>query len=502
MLPQTVSDSRPKSVKVSVSMRLVMTPLVRLADLSLGRMAVSITMIVVALAGSAFISAAESALLSARPSLIEHMAADGDRRARAVMSVLERYESFFATILLFGNLFNIIVAVAAGNLLVLAISDGETTILSNILATALATILVYTIGELTPKTIGAVYPESWSLAVAHIVFALIVLARPLVAVFKILPIAVLRIFGISQLPGRTAYTSGELSRIIDESQEDEVFDATHGEMIDNLLSFGQKDLRNHEARWHTSEIIWLKEDDDLNAFMKEYKDHEDEVTNPHHLLPGFIVHSGESKPSGYWYDVDQLAGVVYTKDIMEHIATHAATHGLDFSTPIRDVMGDGPSLPCLPDTTKLDDVLTEMIRSGHEIVVSKNAKGQVNGMVTLKGVLELMRGDEDEIAFGKFEEQLQKSPLPADLPHGTHVVPGALSVEGTRSLTGFDIPLNPRYETIAGFFIEKLQRAPETGSVATHDDQIEMTVEAMDGNQISQLSLRLIDEEASGATSH
>ena len=450
-------------------------------------MAVSITMIVLALAGSAFISAAESALLSARPSLIEHMAADGDRRARAVMSVLERYESFFATILLFGNLFNIIVAVAAGNLLVVAISDGETTILSNILATALATILVYTIGELTPKTIGAVYPETWSLAVAHIIFALIVIARPLVAVFKILPIAVLRLFGISKLPGRTAYTTGELSRIIDESQEDEVFDATHGEMIDNLLSFGQKDLRNHEVRWHTSEIIWLNDDDDLSAFLEQYRDHEEEVTDPHHLLPGFVVHTGESKMSGYWYDVEQLAGVVYTKDIMEHIATN----GLDVKTPIRDVMEDAPQLPCLPDTTALDDVLTEMIRSGHEIVVSKNARDQVNGMVTLKGVLELMRGDEDTLAIEEYGIDKRDS--------RTYVVPGALSVERTRTETGFDIPLNPRYETIAGFFIEKLQRAPDEGAATIHDDQIEMTVVAMDGNRVIRLKLERIDEGAATA---
>ena len=450
-------------------------------------MAVSITMIVLALAGSAFISAAESALLSARPSLIEHMAADGDRRARAVMSVLERYESFFATILLFGNLFNIIVAVAAGNLLVVAISDGETTILSNILATALATILVYTIGELTPKTIGAVYPETWSLAVAHIIFALIVIARPLVAVFKILPIGVLRLFGISELPGRTAYTSGELSRIIDESQEHGVVDETHGEMIDNLLSFGQKDLRNHEVRWHTSEIIWLNEDDDLSSFMEQYKEHEDEVTDPHHLLPGFIVHSGESKPSGYWYGVDQLAGVVYTKDIMEHIAKN----GLDIKTPIRDVMEYEHPLPCLPDTTKLDDVLTEMIREGHEIVVSKNEKDQVNGMVTLKGVLELMRGDEDTLAIEEYGIEQSDS--------RTFVVPGALSVERTRTETGLDIPLNPRYETIAGFFIEKLQRAPEERAVTTHEDQIEMTVVSMEGNRVSRLKLRNIDEDAGTA---
>ena len=173
-------------------------------------MAFSISMIALALAGSAFISGAEAALLSARMSRIEDMAGRGDRRAHMVVSVLERYENFFATILLFGNLFNIIVAVAASNLLVATIAGGETTIITNILATALATILVYIVGELTPKTIGAAYPEGWSLAVAHIISALIWIARPVVFIFTSVPVFLMRRFRISdtQTP---IYTSGELS---------------------------------------------------------------------------------------------------------------------------------------------------------------------------------------------------------------------------------------------------------------------------------------------------
>ena len=444
-------------------------------------MAVSITMIVVALAGSAFISAAESALLSARSSRIEQMAEDGNRRARAVMAVLERYENFFATILLIGNLFNIIVAVAAGNLLVAAVSDGETTILTNILATALATILVYTIGEMTPKTIGASYPEAWSLAVAHIILALIVVARPVVAIFTVLPIGVLRLFGIRHAAQRPVYTSGELSLIIDHSQEQGVLDETHGEMIDNLLNFGQKDLRYHEVRVHTSEIIWLNIDDDLQTFLDRYREHEATVEDHHQLLPGFVVQRGEPKESGYWYTIDQLAGVVYSKDVMKYIATR----GLNQKTPIRAVMSDEPLH--MADSTKLDDVLKAMIHSEHEIVVSVSDDGRVNGMVTLKGTLELMRGDEDTLAVE--ENAIQR------LDTDTFIVPGALSVERTRFETGLEIPLNPRYETIAGFFIDKLQRAPAAKLTANHGDWLTMTVVQMDGSRIQRLKIQRIDSE-------
>ena len=445
-------------------------------------MAFSISMILLALAGSAFISAAEAALLSARMSRVEDLAGRGNRRARMVVSVLERYENFFATILLFGNLFNIIVAVAASNLLVATISDGETTIITNVLATAVATILVYTIGELTPKTIGAAYPEAWSLAVAHIVSALIWIARPVVFIFTSIPVFVLRLFRISDTQ-QPIYTSGELSLIIDNSHVDD----THGEMIDNLLEFGDKDLGYHEVRVHTSEIIWLNIEDTLQTFLEKYKEHEASVTTKHGLMPGFVVQSGERQPSGYWYTTDQMAGVVYTKDVVKTVANHvlgsSAPIGEVLDTPIADVM-EAPLY--MPGARHLDDVMKEMILRGHEMVVAVDAKQRVNGIVTLKGIFELMRGDEDEQALRQYEIKRDAN---------TVTVPGALSIERTRRDTGLEIPLNPRYETIAGFFIDKLQSPPKVNDKANHGETMQMEVVKMDGNRIQLLKITSVDPE-------
>ena len=445
-------------------------------------MAFSISMIALALAGSAFISGAEAALLSARMSRIEDMAGRGDRRAHMVVSVLERYENFFATILLFGNLFNIIVAVAASNLLVATIAGGETTIITNILATALATILVYIVGELTPKTIGAAYPEGWSLAVAHIISALIWIARPVVFIFTSVPVFLMRRFRISdtQTP---IYTSGELSLIIDHSHVDD----THGEMIDNLLEFGDKDLGYHEVRVHTSEIIWLNIDDTLQTFLEKYKEHEAAVTTKHGLMPGFVVQRGERQPSGYWYTTDQMAGVVYTKDVVKMVANRGLGSNLPLAdvlkTPIKHVMEEPLYMP---GARHLDDVIKEMIRRGHEMVVAVDAKGRVNGIVTLPGIFELMRGDEDDLALRQYEIKRDSNTL---------TVPGALSVERTRRDTGLEIPLDPRYETIAGFFIDKLQRPPKVNDEAKHGETMEMKVVKMDGNRIQLLKITSIAPE-------
>lgn len=441
-------------------------------------MVLGIITIILALAGSAFISAAESALLSARMSHIQNLAARENRRARLVLSVLRRYENFFATILLFGNLFNIIVAVAASNLIVASFFGGETTIVTNILATASATILVYTLGELTPKTMAAAYPEKWSLSVAHIISALIWISRPVVFIFTVIPVFVLRKFlGVSATQ-KTIYTTGELSLIIDRSQEGGVFDPTHGEMIDNLLRFGHQDIQHPEGRVHARDIIWLSVNDTLQTFLDTYRHHSDSIQSKHEyeLMPGFVVHNTEPSDSRYWYTEDQVAGVVYAKDVMKAIAKD----GLNPDTGIKEVLVEKPLKQ--PGTTHLDDVLNVMIRTGHEMVLSidKSNHGRVNGIVTLKGILERMRGDEDA-------RELRYNPIEV-VAHGW-VVPGALSIERTGELTGMELPLSPRYETIAGFFIDKLQCAPDKGAEATHGESLEMEVVRMDGNRIDRLKI-------------
>ncbi len=454
-------------------------------------MVINVLLIVGALLGSAFISAAESALLSARPSLIQHLAENGDRRALAVMRVLERYENFFATILLVGNLFNVLVATASTSLIINSIGHGENTVVTTIIATAIATVMVYVVGELTPKTLGAIAPETWSLAVAHIILAIMTVSKCIVWVFTLFPRGLLRLFGISEQDTRPGYTQGELSLILDQSQEQGLFDDTHGEMLDNLLDFGARDLRDHRVRVHTSQIVWLNENDTVKTFLKTYRDHVEDVNTteePHRFQPGFVIQRGTPLRIGYWYDLNQLTGAIYANDVMKFIAEGGDD---ELDTSITELMRT--DILVLADTTKLDDLFTEMIRTEQHLAVSHNEQKRINGLVTLNGLLEMMRGDDDDTLV--IEEKAVER-----IDDDTYIVPGALSVERTEDETGIEIPPNERYETIAGFFIDKSQRMPETGHITTYAEEVQMEVLEMDGNRIERLKIKNIATDVSSET--
>ncbi len=444
-------------------------------------MVINILLIVGALFGSAFISAAESALLSARPTLMRHLAESGDRRAEAVTRVLDRYEPFFATILLIGNLFNILVATASTSLIINAIGHGENTVITTVISTVLATAMVYIVGESTPKSLSAHAAEPWSLAVAHIILGLMTISKPIVFIFALIPRGILKAFGISDLGNRPNMTMGELSYIIDQGQDEGLFDEAHGEMLDNLIDFGSRDLRDHRVRVHTSQIVWLNEKDTISEFLKKYRDHINDIDSaiePHRIQSGFVVHRGEALATGYWYRLEELAGVVYVDDIIKFIADHPDDPELH-TTEITDLMRD--DVLVLADTTKLDDLFKEMIRTGQFLAMSHNDENQINGLVTINGLLEMMRGDDDHLIIeGRPIEKIDEF---------TFILPGALSVERARNETQVDIPPNERYDTVAGFFIDKAQKMPEVGQTAVHDDEIQMEVVSMNGVRIEELKI-------------
>ncbi|MYA60857.1 MAG: HlyC/CorC family transporter [Chloroflexi bacterium] len=450
-------------------------------------MVINALLILGALLGSAFISAAESALLSARPSHIQHLAEGGDRRADAVMRVLERHENFFATILLVGNLFNILVATASTSLIINSIGGGENTVLTTIISTAVATVMVYIVGELTPKTLGAIAPETWSLAVAHIILAIMTLFKPIVWIFALLPRGLLRIFGLSASDARPGFTQGELSLIIDQSQEQGLLDDAHGEMLDNLIDFGARDLRDHRVRVHTSQIVWLNENDTLRTFLQKYREHLRDIDNteePHRFQPGFVVQRGEPLRIGYWYHLEQLAGAIYSNDVMRFIA-EGGDDKLD--TEVSALMRS--DILVLADITKLDDLFKEMIRTEQHLAVAHNDENRINGLVTLNGLLEMMRGDDDDTLVIE-QKAIER------VADDTFLLPGALSVERTRDETGIEVPQNERYETVAGFFIDRAQKMPSIGQCATYNDEIFMEVLEMDGNRIERLKIQNIATEA------
>ena len=88
-------------------------------------MLVLIIIIFFALLGSAFISASEASIIAVNKVRIKHLSDQGNKKAQAIEKTLNENEKFFGTLLLFGNLLNVLIATLVGALVLNIFGQGS-----------------------------------------------------------------------------------------------------------------------------------------------------------------------------------------------------------------------------------------------------------------------------------------------------------------------------------------------------------------------------------------
>ena len=198
-------------------------------------MGILITIILFALLGSAFISASEASIIAVNKVRIKHLSDQGNKKAKAIENTLNQNEKFFGTLLLFGNLLNILIATLVSALIINFIGKGSVN--GVIISTAISTVLIVTFGELTPKSLSTRVADKWSLLVINIIRTIMYVSGPAVWAFTLIPKFITRTFLKSSIEDNLAVTTGELRKLIDIGEEEGTVESSQGEMLENIFRF-------------------------------------------------------------------------------------------------------------------------------------------------------------------------------------------------------------------------------------------------------------------------
>ena len=423
-------------------------------------MTTSIAIIVIGLLGSAFISATEAAVLGASRYRIEHRGEEGDNRAKLVIQIFDQYEKFFGTILLLGNLFNIMVASVGTTLAITTIGGGEPTILSSVVATAIATVAIVVVGELTPKTLALVAAERWALITARTVLILMTVAWPVVFAFTLVPRGIIHLFGGKDSLKSPIVTAGELRTLIDLGEAEGTVEENTGEMLENIFRFGEMEVR--DVMTPRTEIIWIQADVTFGAFMDSYR------SSPHTRFPVFDT------------DYDDVVGIFSVKDVLGSLSESK----LDMDHPVINLMRQANFVP---ETKRLDDLFEEMQESGHKITLVVDEFGGIAGLITMTKLVE-------QIVGRTGEEGNKPDRRFVTVNENTFVLDGGFEIGEANDELGLDIPEGD-YETIAGFFLEQAQHMPDIGTRVRFGN-LRMQIGEMEGSKIVTIRVRLVTEIA------
>jgi putative hemolysin len=400
----------------------------------------------------------EMAIVSSRRTRLEHLAARGNRGARAALRLIAHPARFLATVQVGITLIGIVAGAFGGAALAEPLGgwldtlpgvapNGSSIAIAAVIA--LITYLSLVIGELVPKRISLRAPERVAVNIARPMLLLSRLAAPAVWLLGSSTDLILRLLGIRGSREETV-TEEEVRALISEGTQAGVFAPQEKKMIEGVLRLADRSVR--ATMRPRSSVVWLDVEDPPEVLR-------DTIRSARHSR--FLVCRGE---------LDELIGVVLTRDLLERALDGEP---LDLAAAAVRPLIVHESLPVLR--------LLDMFRTSPvNLAVVVDEYGSIEGIVSPTDILEVVAGAVPEHGEAIDSEAVQRD-------DGSWLIDGMMPVDEFEDRLGLHgLKDTGEFDTVAGFALWQLGRLPKAGdSFAWRDWRFEVV--DMDGRRIDKL---------------
>ena len=422
----------------------------------------------------------EMALASSRKAILTAQAEEGVAGAQAALDLQQRPTEFLSTIQIgittLGVLNGIIGEAAfSRDVAVWFMQMGAADVLASVLATTsvvtLITLNTILFGELVPKRIGQIYPETAARLTAPFMLGLSWLARPLVKALSVSTATVLRLLGID-LDKVRQVTEEEINASLSEGVDAGLIEHHEHQMVKNVFHLDERSLVSLMVP--RTDIVWL----DSSWTIKQALAHIQSQT-AHSWYP--LCRSG----------LDEVVGMVSMAAMLvnfasdERLETWAQTAvfvpetltGLDLLAQFRR-----------PHNHQTADTCANSGR----LVLIVDEYGVVQGLLTPRDLLEAITGELVQTTSAQEAWAVQRE-------DGSWLLDGLMPVQELKSRLNIDeLPQEERglYNTLAGLLLMLTGQLPAEGEYV-HAVGWKFEVVDLDGRRIDKVlaSPSLLREE-------
>lgn len=431
---------------------------------------VNMLIVVLLVLGNGFFVASEFALVAVRKSRIEATAAEGDKSAIRLLAMLNNLNAYISATQLGITLSSLglgwigepavarilePILVWMGEVTGLAFLTGGAVLhtISFTIAFSFITFLHIVFGELAPKTAALELSERISYLIAP----------PLRLFYKVFsyPIRLLdwagtrtvRLFGLEAGDGHGAsYTEEEIRQLLNVSHASGHLNEQERMLIDQIFEFSDTTVK--EAMIPRTEITAVPETFTLNE------------------IAAVFAASGFSRLPVYRDSLDDIAGVVHSKDLVSYVSRPGEFNLAQILIKPNYVV----------DTARLEDVLRQMQREKFHFGFVVDEHGGVEGIITLEDLLEEIVGDISDEHDVEVDNQI-------DPQHdGSFLLDGGLAVRDANKRLEINIPISEAYTTIAGFLMSEAGEVLAEGETVPFNGHI-FRVEKVDKHRIKQVRM-------------
>ncbi|WP_324657670.1 HlyC/CorC family transporter [Burkholderia thailandensis] len=350
---------------------------------------------------------------------LKHLAARGALGARTTQRLLARTDQLLSVILIGNNLFNTIIPVLTTSI-ALHTFGHDNFVLS--IATGIVAFLIIVFAEITPKIVGATYPERIALSASVVIAPLMRVMMPVVWFVNTLSGAILAALRINTKAGRDQRLSTEeLRSLVLESGS--FMPTKHRSILFDLENITVDDVMIPRRQIEALNIL-APLDDVLHQLETCY----------HNRL---VVYEG---------DIDRVLGVLHVRK------TLAAFHNQEFDREtLRELLAEPYYVPA---GTPVFQQLQYFQESRHRTALVVNEYGELEGLVTPEDIIEELIG---EFTTTMPRSENSKSGWDAN---GECIVAASMPLRELNRWLHLGLPTNGP-KTLNGLILEELEEIPE-----------------------------------------
>lgn len=412
-----------------------------------------------------FFALSEISLVSVKRSKIEHLADQGNSRAKIILELLDKPENFLSSVQVGITLIGII----AGAYGAATLTDDMDSVLSQLsflgkhshtvsLIIVIGSITYFTIviGELVPKTIAMNNAQKIALICAPIIKYFTMATFPFVKLLSFSTNLFLKIFGVKE-NDNDHISEEELKFMLFNAGKQGILETDESQVHQNLFYFTDQTAKS--LMTHNSEVEWINTNATTDEILFQL------LKSAHSK---FIVSDGQ---------ISNIKGVIMIKDFLENYQQENFTITSIIQTPIY-IIQNTPAFKIL-----------SLFKSKKQYIAAViDEYGGVVGIITIHDLIEAIVGDLPDEDEADSLDIIQRT-------DGSYLVNGkTLIFELNQYFQREIIEDNiAQYTTVAGFMLDHLKSIPQVGNKVEYGNHLFEIID-IDGLRIDKILL--INQEA------
>ena len=371
---------------------------------------------------SAYFSIAETAMMALNRYRLNHLVAQGHGGARRAANQLKRTDKLLGAILI-GNTLVIAAATTITGLVAVRLLGEDKLVYA--ISTVVISFLIIIFSEITPKVVGATYPERVALPLAYVLGPTMRLLEPVSWFVNLFVQPLLALLGIK--PGDHSeapkLTPGEIRTLVLESSS--FMPKKHVTILLNLFDLEAITVNDVMVPRNHIEAV------DLAAPLEQIQQ---QIATAHHTR--LLV---------YRNNLDEVIGTLRVRDVLNLVQHEELT-----KERLEEIIREPYFVPA---GTPLFSQMQNFQEHQDRLSLVVDEYGELMGLVTLEDILEEIIGEfttQSPLQTGGYVQQ----------PDGSYLVEGATLLRELNRKLGFSFPLDGP-KTLNGLILEHLQTIPE-----------------------------------------